>query len=262
MSKKTYLCTKIFAKRTLLLKKMQETTIFLVLMCIGAAFVQRVSGFGFGIFIMTVLPYLMPSYGEATTLSGLCALSTSLVIAIRHRKYLKWNKLWFLMIVFLISSFFAVHFVSQAGDGLLKTFLGIMLIIASLWFFLLAGKVHLKPNKPTQTILGTLSGIMGGLFGMQGPPAVLYFVETTETKEEYMAIAQTYFLIGNVMMTLYRAYYGFLTTTVLTDYCFGIFGVIVGTILGSYAFKRMSLPTLKKIIYAYMAISGIICLIS
>ena len=241
---------------------MQETTIFLVLMCIGAAFVQRVSGFGFGIFIMTVLPYLMPSYGEATTLSGLCALSTSLFIAIRNRKYLKWNKLWFLLIVFLISSFFAVHFVSQAADGLLKTFLGIMLIIASLWFFLLAGKVHLKPNKPTQTVLGTLSGIMGGLFGMQGPPAVLYFVETTETKEEYMAIAQTYFLIGNVMMTFYRAYYGFLTTTVLTDYCFGIFGVIAGTMLGSYAFKKMSLPILKKIIYAYMAISGIICLLN
>ena len=93
---------------------------------------------------------------------------------------------------------------------------------------------------------------------MQGPPAVLYFVETTETKEEYMAIAQTYFLIGNVMMTLYRAYYGFLTMTVL----FGIFGVIAGTILGSYAFKKMSLPILRKIIYAYMAISGIICLIS
>ena len=223
---------------------------------------QRVSGFGFGIFIMTVLPYLMPSYGEATTLSGLCALSMSLIISIRHRKYLKWNKLWFLMIVFLISSFFAVHFVSQAADGLLKTFLGIMLIIASLWFFLLAGKVHLKPNKPTQTILGTLSGIMGGLFGMQGPPAVLYFVETTETKEEYMAIAQTYFLIGNVMMTIYRAYYGFLTTTVLTDYCIGIFGVIIGSVLGSYAFKKMSLPILRKIIYAYMAISGIICLVN
>ena len=236
--------------------------LYIFLLSIGASFVQRTTGFGFGIFIMTVLPYLMPSYGEATTLSGLCALSMSLFIAIKHRMYLKWNKLWFLLIVFLISSFFAVHFVSQAGDGLLKTFLGIMLIIASLWFFLLAGKVHLKPNKPTQTILGTLSGIMGGLFGMQGPPAVLYFVETTETKEEYMAIAQTYFLIGNVMMTIYRAYYGFLTTTVLTDYCIGIFGVIIGSVLGSYAFKKMSLPILRKIIYAYMAISGIICLVN
>ena len=239
---------------------MQENTIILVLMCVGAAFVQRVSGFGFGIFIMTVLPYLMPSYGEATTLSGLCALSMSLFIVIRHWKHIVWSKLWYLLMVFLITSFFAVHFVSMAADGLLKVFLGVILILASLWFLVFAGKVHLKPNKPTQTMLGTLSGIMGGLFGMQGPPAVLYFVETTETKEEYMAIAQMYFLIGNVMMTGYRAYYGFLTSTVLADYCYGIFGVVLGTVLGSYAFKHVSLPVLRKMIYVYMAVSGIICL--
>lgn len=230
-------------------------------MCIGASFVQRVSGFGFGIFIMTVLPYLMPSYGEATTLSGMCAMTMSLFIVIRQRRHLRWDKLWFLLLVFLVTSFFAVHFVSQAADGLLKIFLGIILILASMWFLFLAGKVRLKTDKPTQTVLGTLSGVMGGLFGMQGPPAVLYFVETTGTKEEYMAVAQTYFLIGNVMMTGYRAYYGFLTSTVLTSYCYGILGVVVGTVLGSFAFRHMSLPILRKIIYAYMAISGLICLL-
>lgn len=267
MKRKDFLAkNRNFAQRNLKIRSfstkiMQENTLFLVLMCIGASFVQRVSGFGFGIFIMTVLPYLMPSYGEATTLSGMCAMSMSLFIVIRQWKHLKWSKLWYLLIVFLITSFFAVHFVSQAGDGLLKVFLGIILILASLWFFLLAGKVRLKTNKPTQTILGTLSGVMGGLFGMQGPPAVLYFVETTETKEEYMAIAQTYFLIGNLMMTGYRAYYGFLTSSVLIDYCYGIFGVVIGTILGSYTFKHMSLPILKKIIYAYMAVSGVMCLL-
>ena len=31
---------------------------------LGASFVQRTTGFGFGIFIMTLLPFLMPSYGE------------------------------------------------------------------------------------------------------------------------------------------------------------------------------------------------------
>ena len=47
------------------------------LLTIGASFVQRTTGFGFGIFIMTMLPFLMPSYGEATTLSGLLAMTTS-----------------------------------------------------------------------------------------------------------------------------------------------------------------------------------------
>ena len=29
-----------------------------------ASFIQRVSGFGFGIFMMTILPLVMPSYGR------------------------------------------------------------------------------------------------------------------------------------------------------------------------------------------------------
>ena len=68
---------------------------------------------------------------------------------------------------------------------------------------------------------------------MSSPPAVLYFIQSEPTKEHYMAMAQTYFLIGNVMMTIVRAYNGFLTTTVLTDYCFGLGGVIIGTSLGA-----------------------------
>lgn len=47
--------------------------IFLFLFVTAASFTQRVTGFGFGIIVMTVLPYLLPSYGEATALSGLLA---------------------------------------------------------------------------------------------------------------------------------------------------------------------------------------------
>ena len=51
-----------------------------------ASFIQRVSGFGFGIFMMTILPLVMPSYGEATALSGLLALVNSMYICIRMWK--------------------------------------------------------------------------------------------------------------------------------------------------------------------------------
>ena len=50
---------------------MDNIVIELFLLSIGASFVQRTTGFGFGIFIMTMLPSIMPSFGEATTLSGI-----------------------------------------------------------------------------------------------------------------------------------------------------------------------------------------------
>ena len=56
---------------------MSELLIWVLLLSLVASFVQRVSGFGFGIFIMMFLPYIMPSYNEAVALSGLLSGTTA-----------------------------------------------------------------------------------------------------------------------------------------------------------------------------------------
>ena len=187
---------------------MDNIVIELFLLSIGASFVQRTTGFGFGIFIMTMLPSIMPSYGEATTLSGILAMTTSL-------------------------------------------------IIVSIYFAFFSKRIKVKTTLPVQVTAGTLSGLMGGFFGMQGPPAVLYFVSSEPDKDRYLAMTQTYFLAGNLIMTLARAYNGFFTTTVSIGYVYGIAGVIIGNLIGSWVFKHLSGSLLKYIIYAYIGISGL-----
>ena len=187
---------------------MDQIVVELFLLSIGASFVQRTTGFGFGIFIMTMLPSIMPSYGEATTLSGILAMTTSL-------------------------------------------------IIVSIYFTFFSKRIKVKTTLPVQVTAGTLSGLMGGFFGMQGPPAVLYFVSSEPDKEHYLAMTQTYFLAGNLMMTLARAYNGFFTTTVSIGYIYGIAGVFIGNLIGSWVFRHLSGSLLKYIIYAYIGISGL-----
>ena len=194
-------------------------------MSIGASFIQRTTGFGFGIFIMTMLPFLMPTYGEATTLSGLLAITTSAAIVWRLRNYVTWQRLWPILLTF-------------------------------------STRIKLPTTKKVQVGAGALSGLMGGFFGMQGPPAVLYFIQSEPTKEQYMAMAQTYFLIGNLMMTGVRSYNGFFTTTVAVDYLYGLGGVIIGTILGAYVFKHIPNRIFRYIVYAYICISGVIILMT
>ena len=64
------------------------------------------------------------------------------------------------------------------------------------------------------------------------------------------------------MMTIVRAYNGFFTTTVLTDYLFGLGGVIIGISLGAFVFKRIPNRIFRYIVYAYIAVSGVIILLS
>ena len=128
---------------------MNEILIFLL--SLAGAFVLRVCGLGFGVFTMAWLPYLLPSYGEATTLSGILAMAGSILVAFKNWRKIDWHKLTPILITFIVSSCASIHFVSVADDHLLKRILGVMLIIASLWFLAISKHVKVKPTLPVQS---------------------------------------------------------------------------------------------------------------
>lgn len=235
--------------------------VLLILLCAGASFVQRVCGFGFGIFIMTMLPYLCPSYGEATTLSGLLSAAQSLYVLLFMWRLIDWKRMWVILCTCIVFSYVAIQFVAVATEGILKILLGIVLIVLSIYFLFFSGRIQAKPTIPLQLSMGSLSGIMGGLFGMHGPPAVIYFLAVEEDKNRYMAICQAYFLITNIFMTFFRAQNGFLTAFVGWSWLYACVGVVFGSFLGKLVFDKMSSEKLRTIIYIYMIFSGIVAIV-
>lgn len=229
-------------------------------LAIIATFVQRVCGFGFGIFIMSMLTYIMPSYGEATTLSGLLAVTTSLYVVIRTWRHIDWRKLMPITITFIATSYIGIRLITVMPKNTLSIMLGIALILVGVYFLFFQKRIAMRPTMTTQISMGTISGLMGGACAMQGPPAVIYFLAATETKEQYIAITQAYFVIGNLIMTIFRAQSGFLTPVVWTAYFYGLGAVVIGNIIGALVFKRISVETLRKLVYIYLVISGIIAL--
>ena len=143
--------------------------LLIALLAVGASFVERTTGFGFGIFIMTVLPFLMPSYGEATTLSGLLAFATTLIICIRMWNLIDWKHLWLILGTFIVVSAGAIYVLARMQTHSLTLMLGIILIVVSLYFIFLGGKIHIKPTPTAQIITGTLSGILGTLIALKLP---------------------------------------------------------------------------------------------
>ena len=227
------------------------------LLSIGASFVQRTTGFGFGIFIMTMLPAIMSSHGEATTLSGILAMTTSLIIVIQKYRFIVWRRLLPILLTFIVVSIGAIFVLKRMEYSILNIMLGITLVVVSIYFSFFSKRIKVKTTLPVQITAGTLSGLMGGFFGMQGPPAVLYFVNSEKDKEHYLAVTQTYFLVGNIMMTIARAYNGFFTTAVSMGYIYGITGVVIGNLIGAWVFRHITGSLLKYIIYAYIGISGL-----
>ena len=123
---------------------MSSVVIAIFLLSIGASFVQRTTGFGFGIFIMTMLLFFMPTYGESTTLSGLLAITTSAVIVWRLRSYVTWKRLWPILLTFFAVSTIAIFALTRIEDHILKRVLGVALIVISIYFALFSQKIKLS----------------------------------------------------------------------------------------------------------------------
>ena len=230
------------------------TLLCIMALAFGGALIQRSIGFGFGIFVMTMLPYLMPSYGEATTLSSMMAIVTSVVMVSNYWKFISWKHLLPLLITFLIISCVAINIVAYLNKDILEKILGVFLILASVYFWFFSEKIKIRPTMTSQVSLGTISGFMGGFFSMQGPPAVLYFIAVSKRKEEYIALAQTFLLIGNTCMTFYRAHVGFVTEEVCFSWLWCVPAVLFGTYVGGLVFKVLSLSLLRHIVFIYIRI--------
>lgn len=241
-----------------------ENVIYIFLLAIGASFVQRTLGFGFGIFIMTALPFLMPSYGEAVTLSGLLSLTSATVVMLKYFKYVTWKRLLPVFASFIIFSTIAICLLDRIEGQAMKIILGIMLIFISLYFIYFKEKLQklIRPTKGSQYGTGAVSGIMGGLFGMHGPPVVLYLVSSEPDKDHYMGMIQTYAVLTNIIMLAVRAFNGYVTPAVGAAYLYGIGGLVLGVLLGNHAYKHIPNRLFTYIVYAYIGVCGIIILIT
>ena len=236
------------------------TLIYLILLSAGASFVQRTIGFGFGIFIMTVLPFLMPSYGEAVTLSGLLSLTSATVVMVKYLKYVTWKRMIPIAAAFVIFSTIAIFLLDRIEGRAMRVILGIMLVLISLYFSFFKDKLQkiIRPTKGWQFGAGTASGIMGGLFAMHGPPVVLYLISSEPDKDHYMGMIQTYAVITNISMLAVRAFAGYVTPAVGGAYLYGLAGLAVGVIAGNWAYRRIPGKLFTYIVYAYIGICGLI----
>lgn len=237
-----------------------HTLIFLL--SIAASLIQRASGFGFGIFVMMFFPFILPSYGEATTLSGLLAGTTALFITMRHYKQICWRSVAIIILFNIAASYYAIEFISSVGNAGMKRSLGVILVAVAIYFLFWENKISLLlQSKAARAVIGTISGILGGMFAMPGPPVVLYCIGAIKDKMQYMATLQALSVVFNIFYTTFRVKAGFFTEDTLAFWAIGCGGIIIGSFIGAWCFNRTSRHALKRIVCILMIISGIIAII-
>lgn len=235
--------------------------IFVAVITLCASFIQSVTGFGFGIFSMIFLPSIL-LYTEANILSSIFSAFTSLAVALVMWRKISWKNLVSPLIGCLPTTYLAVSFIKVQKNDTLVLFLGIALLVLSLYFFFFSNKIKIKPTWYAGLIAGVISGSMDGMFSIGGPPVVIYFMQSEEDSDHYLSTVSTYFVLSGIINIVTKTAAGFVTENVLWGLLLGFAGLLVGAFVGKKTRDKIKPETVKKAVYGFMAISGVLNIVS
>lgn len=230
-----------------------------IVLCAGV--IQSVAGFGFGILVMIFLPRLL-LYTEASVLSTMLSMLTSLLLAVTMLRRVHWRNLVFPLIGSAVMTVVAVTFVKSQRNDTLLLLLGIALVVIGIYFFFFSSKIRIRPTWYAGLIAGSLSGFLGGTFAIAGPPAAIYFMQSEEKSERYLATLSAYFVFSDSISIVSKISAGFATGNVWRGFAVGVCFLALGLMLGKGLRGRISPMVLKKIVYGLMTVSGIVNIVT
>lgn len=235
---------------------MPAATVIFLLSCMAGAVVQATTGFGFGIVCMAIFPYVLPGYSQSIAVSSLCAATMSSMAAVHCRKFVNFKVILPLFMGYSFASVWSIRYAEAQSDGFMVRLLGIVLIVVSLYFIFFSGKIRVRPTFLNGIIAGAIGGVGAGMFGIGGPPVIIYLMSAISDKNEYRACSLTYFAIGSWYASGARWISGIITAQTVQLWLIAIVALGVGTCIGNRIFDRIDAITLKRLVYCFMAVSG------
>lgn len=107
-------------------------------------------------------------------------------------------------------------------------------------------------------LCAALSGVVGGLFGLSGPPMVIYFLAAMPDKKSYLGTIQTFFFFTGVYTLGFRIYAGVYGANLVVLTMLGMASVWIGMFVGDKIVNKLDAMMMKKFIYVFLGLSGLL----
>ena len=239
---------------------MEEILIFSLIPFMGSA-LQTSMGFGNGVLIMAILPFILP-FGKAVAFNQIsCLFLTVLVVGKMWRK-IRWSILIPILIPMGISTMIFTLWSFSFDQSILKIFLGVVFIILVLVFLLSKKGTRIKPTPMKGAVMGVISGISNGFTGISGPPAAMYLRPSISDNDEYIATIQCFFLFQSTIGLLSRMGLGALDRGDVGYLFLVLIFTFFGSIVGGKINGKVDSTKMQRYVYIFVGLYGLYVLVS
>lgn len=225
---------------------------------LAGALVQGMSGFGFGLVTMSLLPLFLP-VEVAAPLVACWGWTLNPIMMWRLRRDLSLRKVGPMLVGGLVGAPLGVLFLKGADPRLVRATLGVVLVAYCVYALFLARPPD--PDRPPPRALGALAGlaggVLGGAFNTAGPPTVVYVNATGWDKNSATAALQAFFLFSGSVAVAGHATAGLLTRELLGTLLPVFPAVWLGVAIGSRIYDRVPQARFRKLVIGMLLLLGV-----
>jgi uncharacterized membrane protein YfcA len=150
--------------------------------------VYALAGFGSGMVSVSLYALAFGDLKFFVPLFLLLCLPTEIAVTWQSRKLQNWRRTALVLAAALPTLALGAWLLGTIDASLLAFFLGILIVVLGFYYLLLEARLRLSFSKPWHLVAASASGgILGGLFGVAGPPLILYFKSMGFDKHAFRA---------------------------------------------------------------------------
>lgn len=239
---------------------MDPITIYILAIVFIATLVRSTFGFGESLVAVPLLILFIP-IETAVPFSVLISIFIAAVIVVQDRKQIHFHSAKWLLLFAVLGIPIGLLLLIYGNENIVKTILGILIISYSVYSLVSKRDFHLKnDNKIWLFVCGFLSGVLGGAYGLNGPPLVIYGNIRKWSAKHFRATLQAYFLPASMIGMFGYWYKGLWSWTVTYYFLISLPVVIPAIFLGRYLNHQLKDGSFLKYVYIGLIVIGIVLL--
>jgi len=223
----------------------------------AATWIRATFGFGEALVAVPLLALVMP-VAVAAPVAVLLSITIAAVVMVEDWREIHWRSAGWLVAPTLVGIPAGVWLLAAGHTALVKAGLGMVIGGFAAYFLLVRHPPRLERDSRGWLVgCGLAAGVLGGAYGMNGPPLVIYGSLRRWTPRQFRATLQAYFLPASAAAMAGYAAAGLLVPAVTHDYLLGLAALVPGLLLGRVAHRRMQGEQFLRLVHAGLVLVGL-----
>jgi uncharacterized membrane protein YfcA len=233
------------------------TTLQVLSVLFLATFIRSALGFGEALVAVPLLALTLPVQ-VAAPLAVLVSITVAVVVVVQDWRNVHVRSAGWLVLSTLFGIPLGLLLLKTVPGSIVKAILGVFIIAFALYS--LAGRKPELHSDRLPPLFGFAAGILGGAYGMNGPPLVVYGVLRRWQPAQFRATLQGYFLIASIVGMAGYAITGLWTRVVTSYFLLSLPLALIAIFLGHAIHRRLSSARFLIAVNVGLALIGVLLL--